>query len=133
MSLDVAEVLKKHAKMPFERLRVVLQLDQLHVSTIRRGIIFIFAVWSGPAFVAFHRLTGVLADIDTTGLDLVVVDIDCLTAEVGRELCGRNPGGMGETLWVRDGVVVARSALYTPDSEPEMIQHTHDLMDRSTT
>jgi hypothetical protein len=133
MPVDIATVLKKRAKMPFERLRLARNLDELHMSTIRRGIIFIFAVWSGPAIAAFHRLTQLLADIDTTGLDLVVLDTDCLTAEAGRALWGRNVGGGGETLWVRDGVVVARSLLYVPDSQPEVLQHTRDLIDKSAT
>jgi hypothetical protein len=128
--MDIATVLREHAKMPFERLRVARHVDGLHISTIRRGIIFIFAVWSGPAIAAFHRFTRLLADIDTTGIDLVVLDADCLTAETSRTLWGRNVGGGGETLWVRDGVVVARSLLYIPDSEPEVLQRTRDLIDK---
>jgi hypothetical protein len=133
MSVDLEQVLKEYAKMPFERLRVARQLDELHMSTIRRGIIFIFAVWSGPAIVAFQRFTRVLADIDTTGVDLVVLDTDSLTAEAGRALWGRVVGGGGETLWVRDGVVVSRSLLCVPDSEPEVLRHTRDLIDKSAT
>jgi hypothetical protein len=42
--MDIVEVLKEHTKMPFERLRVARHLDELRISAIRRGIIFIFAV-----------------------------------------------------------------------------------------
>ncbi|HEX5219896.1 MAG TPA: hypothetical protein VFZ59_10035 [Verrucomicrobiae bacterium] len=122
--MDIADVLKKETKMPFERLRIARHLDDLHLSDIRRGIVFIFAVWSDPAFFAFHRFTRFLADVD-----LVVLDTDCLSSEAGTALWGANVGGGGETLWVRDGVVVARSLLYMPDSEPEMIRHTQELLD----
>ncbi len=128
-SMDIEDVLKKHTKMPFERLRVVRHLDEANVSSIRRGIVFIFAVWSGPAVIAFERFTRVLAGIDTTGLDLVVLDTDCLTPEAGLALWRSNIGGGGETLWIRDGVVVARSLLYVPDSEPGLVRHTQDLLD----
>jgi hypothetical protein len=130
--MDIAQVLKDHTKMPFERLRVVRHLDELRLAAIRRGIIFIFAVWSGPAIIAFHRFTRVLAGIDTTGLDLVVLDTDCLSSEAGTALWGKNVGGGGETLWVRDGAVVARLLLYIADSEPELLRHTQDLIDETT-
>ena len=127
--MDIADVLKKETKMPFERIRIARHLDDLHLSEIRRGIVFIFAVWSGPAFVAFHRFTGFLAGVDKDALDVVVLDTDCLASEAGSALWGTNVGGGGETLWVRDGAVVARSPLYKPESEPEMIRHTQDLLD----
>jgi len=126
--MDIADLLKKESKMPFERLRIARQLDDLHLSDIRRGIVFIFAVWSGPAFIAFHRFTRFLGGVDTAALDLVVLDTDCLSSEAGTALWGTNVGGGGETLWVRDGAVVARSLLYVPDSEPEMIRHTQELL-----
>jgi hypothetical protein len=125
---DISDALKKHTKMPIERLRVIRHLDELSMSTIRRGIVFIFAVWSGPAIIAFERFTRVLADIDTTELDLAVLDTDCLSSEAGVALWGRNVGGGGETLWIRDGVIVARSLLYLADSEQELVRHTQSLL-----
>jgi len=126
--MDISEVLKKETKMPFGRLRVVRQIDELHLAAIRRGIVFIFAVWSGPAYIAFHRFTRLLADINTSSLDLVVLDTDCLSTESGAALWGKNVGGGGETFWVHDGIIVARSLLYLPDSEPELLRLTHQLL-----
>jgi hypothetical protein len=127
--MEITDVLKKHTKMPVERLRIVRQLEDLRMSIIQRGIVFIFAVWSGPAIIAFERFTRLLAGIDTAGLDLVVLDTDCLSSEAGIALWGSNVGGGGETLWIRDGFVVARSQLYVPDSETEFVRHTEDLLD----
>lgn len=117
--------------MPFERLRITRQLDEANVPCIRRGIVFIFAVWSGPAIIAFERFTRILAGMDTGALDLVVLDTDCLTSEAENMLWGANVGGGGETLWIRDGVVIARSLLYLPESEPELVSHTQDLLNES--
>ena len=69
--MNIAPVLQEHSKIAFERLRVVRRLDELNISSIRRGIVFIFAVWSGPAIIAFRRFTQVLAGIETAPLDLV--------------------------------------------------------------
>jgi len=129
--MEIADVLKKHTKTPFDRLRVVRHLDELRMSTIRRGIVFIFAVWSGPAIIAFERFTRTLAGIDTARLDLVVLDTDCLGSEAATALWGSNVGGGGETLWIRDGFVVARSLLYVADSEKEFVRHTEDLLDET--
>ena len=101
--MDIAQVLQKHSKIPVERLRVVARRDELNVSSIRRDIIFIFAVWSGPAINGFQKFTQVLATLDTSRLDLIVLDTDCLTWEAGTALWGRNVGGGGETLWVHAG------------------------------
>src|SRR5215813_9896424 len=129
--MEITDVLKKHTKIHFERLRVVRLLDDLRISTIQRGMVFIFAVWSGPAIVAVERFTRVLAGMDTAGLDLVVLDTDCLSSEAGIALWGSNVGGGGETLWIRDGFVVARSQLYVADSETEFVRHTEDLLDET--
>jgi hypothetical protein len=131
MSIDITVVLKEYAKMPFERLRVARQFEELRLSTIRRGIIFVFAVWSGPAVMAFQRFTRILANIDTKELDLVVLDTDCLTPEVAKGLWGKMVTGAGETLWVREGLVVARMLLDIPESEAQVVQHTHALLDKS--
>lgn len=127
--MDITDVLKKHSKIPFERLRIARRLDELSLSTIRRGVVFIFADWSGPAIIAFERFTRVLAGMDSHRLDLVVLDTDCLTPDAMTALWGRNVGGGGETIWVRDGEVAARSLLYVPESEPEMIRHIQELLD----
>ena len=127
--MDIVDILKEHSEMPFEHLRVVRDLDTLGVPAIQKGIIFIFAVWSGPAVIAFKRFTCVLSRIDTTGLDLVVLDTDCLSPEAGLALWGREVGGGGETLWAHNGIIVGRALLYLPESEPELIKLTQMLID----
>jgi hypothetical protein len=126
--MDLSDVLKKHSRLPFERLRVARHLDDLKMASIQRGIVFIFAVWSGPAVIALQRLTQVLGSMDLAGVDLVVLDTDCLSAEAGIALWGANLGGGGETLWIRDGNTVARCLAYVAGSEMDIIRHTEDLL-----
>lgn len=129
--MNIADVLKKHCSMPFDRLRLVQEFDALCVPAMQRGIVFIFAVWSGPAIIAFQRFTRVLSHIDTADLDLVVLDTDCLTPETGVALWGRNVGGGGETIWVRNGVVVGRALLCDANSEFEIARLTRSLIEGS--
>jgi len=80
--------------------------------------------------VALQRFTRVMSELPTTALDLVVLDTDCLTAESATQLFGTDgfrAGGYGETIWVRDGVVVARE-IAAPAGEQALRDHTRELL-----
>jgi len=97
--------------IPIERLRVVSRFDDLHLPQIRRGIVFVLAAWSGPAVLGLRKFTEAIVEHVTDSLDLVVIDIDCLSQEAIAALFGSSGfpvGGNGETAWVKDGVVVDR-------------------------
>jgi hypothetical protein len=76
-----------------------------------------------------------MAQFGTTPLDLVVLDADCLTPEAATQLFGTagfRPGGYGETIWVRDGTVVAREYA-APDMNQQLLRrHTQQLLDEKT-
>ena len=115
---------------PMELLRVVGRLEDVRLTNIRRGVVFVFAAWSGPAAVALRRFTQVMNELPTSSLDLVVLDTDCLTAEFATELFGTDgfqAGGYGETIWIRDGVVVARE-IAAPGGEQALRDHTRALL-----
>jgi hypothetical protein len=60
----------------------------------------------------------------------VVLDTDCLTAESASQLFGTEgfiAGGYGETIWIRDGVIVARE-IAAPAREQALRDHTRDLL-----
>lgn len=126
--MDISDVLKKYSEIPLERFQIVCRFEDLAVPSLRRAIIFIFAVWSGPAIIGFKRFTRVLAGLDVRDVELIVVDTDCLSPRDGAALWGRSVGGAGETIWVRDGKVTARSLSSVVDIEPELIRHTKDLL-----
>jgi len=113
-----------------ERLRVVSRFEDVRLTEIRRGVVFVFAVWSGPAVLAFRRFTQVMSEFPTGSLDLVVLDTDCLTAESSTQLFGTDgfrAGGDGETIWIRDGVIVAIE-IAAPSSEQALRDHTRKLL-----
>lgn len=113
---DVADRLKSlgiTTELVYTRdFRFLEKADQTVLQTIRCGVLFVMAFWSGPARKAFAELKRILAEADPEGrLDLVVVDIDgCSDLWNLPEFLG-NVHGAGETAWVKDGCVVATSGL----------------------
>jgi hypothetical protein len=74
---DGLRSLAKYSKLPVERIRYVPDVGEQVVRAITRGVLFQMAFWSGPAVLAFAKLTEVIAKLDPDGrLELVVVDID---------------------------------------------------------
>jgi hypothetical protein len=94
------------------RLRFLPEADRSVVASIRFGILFIMAFWSGPARKAFAELKRVLATADPEAqLELVVVDTDgCPDLYELPEFAGKIHGA-GENAWVRNGRILWTSGL----------------------
>jgi hypothetical protein len=114
------------------RTRFLAEADRSVFGTIRLGVLFVMAFWSGPSRQGFAKLKEVLAALDPGGrLDLVVVDIDgCPNLYETAEFSGQLHG-WGEVAWVRDGRVVRTSGLgYNPECfEPftrELLESARD-------
>jgi hypothetical protein len=132
VTFNIRPMVEKNSVLPMERLRVLSSFEEVRLGEIRRGVVFVFAPWSGVAVLALRRFTQVMAALDTRSLDLVVLDIDCLTSETATQLFGSSgfqAGGYGETIWVRDGTVVAREFAAPDANEPLLRRHTQELLD----
>lgn len=103
--------LTKYSKLPVERIRYDPDAEESSVRSIRRGVLFLMAFWSGPSVQAFAKLTEVLARLDAEGLELVVVDVDGSPDLYDLPEFKGKVRGYGETAWVRDGKIVATSGL----------------------
>lgn len=93
-----------------------------------RGIVFVFAAWSGPAVAGFRAFSKIMNELPTEPLDLIVFDFDNLTNESAAWLFGTDgfrAGGYGETIWIRDGRIVARE---WASSESMVRDHTLELL-----
>ena len=128
VEFDIRPSVQKNTELPFERLRVVQSLSELRLPDIRAGVVFVFAAWSGPAVMALRRLTHVLSKLDLGSLDVIFLDNDSMTGEDMIQLFGHVFHGAGETLWVRDGRVVAELSAFRPDSEALIVSHTRELL-----
>lgn len=93
-----------------DRTRFHSEADRAVIETMRCGVLFIMAFWSGPARVAFAELKRVLEAVDPSGrLELVVVDTDgCPDLYTLPEFAGKLAGA-GEAAWVRGGRIVRTS------------------------
>lgn len=99
------------------RLRFLPVSNRMVIATIKLGVLFVMAFWSGYSRKAFAELKRVLAECDPTGrLELVVVDTDgCPDLDITPEFHGRLHG-YGETAWIKDGKIVRTSgAGYHPE------------------
>jgi len=99
------------------RTRFYSEADRAVIGTIRCGILFVMAFWSGPARLAFAELKRVLEAVDPSGrLELVVVDTDgCPDLYELPEFAG-NLAGNGEAAWIRCGRVFSNSGRgYQPE------------------
>jgi len=123
-------MVQKHSALPMGRLRVVSRFEDVRLTDLRRGVVFVFAAWSATAVIALQMFTRLMSEFPTSLLDLVVLDTDCLTAEFATQLFGTDgfiAGGSGETIWVRDGVIVARD-IAAPAREQILRDHTRQLL-----
>jgi hypothetical protein len=125
---DQARVLKLDEPPLTGRIRFLPQADRSVIRTIRCGILFIMAFWSGTSFQSFARLKQVLSRLDPAGrLEVVVVDTDgCPDLYEAPELVGKLHGN-GEIAWVSAGQVVATAAC---GSHPKAFRtYTRHLLD----
>src|SRR5262249_45128233 len=106
---DGLRSLTKYSKLPVERIKYYPDADEVAVRSIRRGILFLMALWSGPSVQAFAKLTEVLASLPSHDLELVVVDVDGSAPLYELPEFKGLVSGSGETAWVRDGRIVATS------------------------
>jgi hypothetical protein len=123
--ISIRPIVEKYSALPSEHFRVVDKFEDVRISEIRRGIIFVLAAWSGPSIFAFRKFTEILTRLRTDSLELIVLDIDCLTAESATKLFGDATfrlGGGGEVAWVRKGCIVSRAMSF---HETEQILHDH--------
>jgi len=124
----LGEIPRSHAP----RLRFLAEADRSVISTMKLGVLFIMAFWSGSSRLAFAELKRVLAELDPTGqLELVVVDADgCPDLYDTPEFLGKLHGA-GETAWIKNGKIVCTSGLgYHPECFAE---NTRPLLNRNRT
>jgi hypothetical protein len=100
-----------------KKTRFYSEADESIVGTIRCGVLFVMAFWSGTSRQAFAELKRSLVANDPEGrLELVVVDTDgCPSLHELPEFVGRLHGH-GEAAWVLGGKIIYTSGLgYHPE------------------
>lgn len=134
---EVFDPLKVLGELPTShigRTRFLAESDRSVIGSIRLGVLFVMAFWSGTSRLGFAHLKRVLASADPGGrLELVVVDTDgCPDLYEAPEFVGKMHGH-GEVAWVRNGRVICTSGLgYHPECfEPNTQQLLASVDDES--
>jgi hypothetical protein len=113
------------------RVRFLAEADRSVIGTIRLGILFVMAFWSGSSRTAFAHLKTVLSEVDPDGrLEVVVVDTDgCPDLYENPEFLGKLHGN-GEAAWIDRGRIVA---VATGGSAPDAAEvFTRRLLESAT-
>ncbi len=101
--MSFEQSIKKYSgKLPEAQFRIISP-DDFEISTVNRGVLFVFAAWSGPAVVSYQLLCHELAQTQTATISVLVVDIDFIDQEFSSRVFGGALGGWGEALWIKDG------------------------------
>jgi hypothetical protein len=119
--MSVEDVVKKNCgQFPRDRL-VVSQFGPIHDGLIDRGILFVMALWSGPAIGSFRVLCDVMATAIDSSLLIYVVDTDDIDPEEFRKQFGEVPQGKGEVFWISGGKVQRRDHGYQKKSAEDIL------------
>ncbi len=133
LDFDITPAVRQGTGLPFERLRIIHQFADLSLAGIRRGIVYFFAGWGPLSTHYFALTTRTLAALDTSRLEIYVVDIDSVPGEFLKATFGHShPAGSGETAWVRDGRIVSVSDGLGVEVETEFLRHTAELFEDQT-
>ena len=127
--LERSKILKLDEPPFVGRFRYLEKLNFPIDSTIRCGILFLMAYWSGTSFRSFSRLKQTLERLDPAGLlEVVIVDVDgCEAYENVPEKIRAIVGGNGETAWIIKGKVIATASC---GSHPKAFEtYTRYLLD----
>ena len=127
-TFDIWPMVRKYSAIPCDQLQVIRDITTFQLSKIDRGIVLIFAAWSGHSVIAHQRLTKSLSRGDLQFLEIKVIDIESMTSQDMIRLFGRVFQGSGDTLWIRQGKVIAQLEAFQPESEPVILAYTKKLL-----
>ena len=90
--------------------------------SIKRGIVFVHAVWSGPSVVSLRRLSDQLKAVPLNDFQFYFYSSDYLGQKFLDEY-GKFPssGGWGECFWIRDGEVVYADGGYHKENSEQLV------------
>ena len=92
--------------------------DSFDLTTIRYGIVFVSAVWSGASQLSFRKLNQCLAPYHSRdNVAVYIIDTESITAERLFAQTSGPRGGYGETFFFRKGKPVAQ---FDPRNDEEL-------------
>jgi hypothetical protein len=117
--MNLRDAARRYLAIDENRLVALTETEAIPLASIRRGIVFIWATWSGAAQLALRTLNQALATVgELHDLQLYIANSDSdMTHQFFLDI-GDRPSGMGETYWVIDGRIQNKLAGYGPRDLP---------------
>lgn len=94
---------------------------------MKRGMVFIYAMWSGTSVLSWQVLTEILSKLPELPM-ILVVDIDAIPLDDVEKFLDQFSYGNGEVIWIKEGQKIAMLPWCTARDENAVITHTTDLM-----
>ncbi len=107
-TIDFKEVVLKGATDDLQHVEVVSEFTATQLQSMKRGVLFVCALWSGPARQGLVEFKRFAAKHRSGNLQIVILDTDGVQPiyELLDPRFQKLFGGWGEVLWIRDGKVV---------------------------
>jgi hypothetical protein len=113
-------------KLPYDRVRVS-SFNQLELTTIAQGVLFVFATWSGAAIVSFRLLCEALSGIPGAKFPIIVINADGFDFDAFKSAFGELPQGKGEAYWISGGQILFRDHGYTDKTNEVLLERIKSL------
>jgi hypothetical protein len=112
-----------------QRLVLLPSEEAIEFRSIKRGILFILARWSGASQLAFRTLNKALASLsELDGLYLYIADTDSDKIQEFLTTLGDVPAGAGETYWLADGQVQHKLSGYKEEAISVIRDYTQHIL-----
>src|SRR5580704_1623046 len=99
------------------------------ISEIKKGVLFVWAIWSVPAKQGLQAVATALSSSPTFGeILLYLADNDAGSTEQFMTSIGQTPSGMGETFWISNGEIVASLKGYSAKDLDVLVRHNRELL-----
>jgi len=119
----IEQIKSNCGKLPYDRIKI-WRFSRSELITIRRGVVFAFASWSGHAVRSFQFFCDALADSPIPKLSIYVVDATAFDLDAFQNAFGELPQGKGEAYWIRNGQVLHRDHGYTDETKNVLQERT---------
>ena len=115
-----------------QRLVLLSSEEAINIRSIKRGILFILAKWSGASQLAFRAINKALASFrDLDGVYLYIADADSEKVQEFLTDLGDVPAGAGETYWLLEGQVHQKFSGYREESLSVLRDYTQQILPSS--
>jgi hypothetical protein len=88
-----------------ESTTIIDNCDLVNIATVEKGLLIVYAGWSGKAIKNFKETIKTLDEFDYDG-SILMVDNDIMSADFQIEIFGQLCHGWGEIFIINDGQIV---------------------------